>query len=70
LQPLVENAIRHGIAPRRGPGQVQVRVELGGDRLAIEVLDDGVGSLPDLSRGSGWATFASGSPGCTAAPPR
>ena len=43
LQPLVENAIRHGIAPRRGPGRVWVRVARSGDRLAVEVRDDGVG---------------------------
>ncbi|MFY2563432.1 sensor histidine kinase [Corallococcus terminator] len=43
LQPLVENAIRHGIAPRRGPGRVWVRVHRDGERLALEVGDDGVG---------------------------
>ncbi|QSQ28549.1 histidine kinase [Pyxidicoccus parkwayensis] len=43
LQPLVENAIRHGIAPRRGPGRVWVRAALSGERLAVEVRDDGVG---------------------------
>ncbi|MBJ6759183.1 histidine kinase [Myxococcaceae bacterium JPH2] len=43
LQPLVENAIRHGIAPRRGPGRVWVRVQRVGERVALEVRDDGVG---------------------------
>lgn len=43
LQPLVENAIRHGIAPRRGPGRVWVRATRSGERLAVEVRDDGVG---------------------------
>jgi two-component system LytT family sensor kinase len=43
LQPLVENAIRHGIEPRAGTGSVRVRVERDGERLVIEVLDDGVG---------------------------
>ncbi|MFP2927029.1 sensor histidine kinase [Pyxidicoccus sp. 3LG] len=43
LQPLVENAIRHGIAPRRGPGRVQVRATRTGERLSVEVRDDGVG---------------------------
>ena len=41
LQPLVENAILHGVAPRRGPGRVEVRVERHGDRLTIRVEDDG-----------------------------
>ncbi len=43
LQPLVENAIRHGIAPRRGPGRVWVRAVRSGERLSVEVRDDGVG---------------------------
>jgi signal transduction histidine kinase len=43
LQPLVENAILHGIAPKAGPGRVEVlgRVEAG--RLHLEVRDDGPG---------------------------
>lgn len=43
LQPLVENAILHGIAPKSGPGRVEVlgRVESG--RLHLEVRDDGPG---------------------------
>lgn len=43
LQPLVENAIRHGISPRRGPGRVWVRAARSGERLSVEVRDDGVG---------------------------
>ena len=46
LQPLVENAIRHGIAPRRGPGRVWVRAARDGERLSLEVRDDGVGPPP------------------------
>lgn len=48
VQPLVENAVRHGIAPRREGGSVRVSCERTTDALAIEVRDDGVG-LPD-----GW----------------
>jgi hypothetical protein len=49
LQPLVENAILHGIAPKMGPGRVGVtgRVEQG--RLRLEVTDDGLG-LPGNRR--------------------
>jgi hypothetical protein len=43
LQPLVENAIRHGIARRPGPGRVAVRVRQLGGQLVIHVEDDGVG---------------------------
>ena len=47
LQLLVENAIRHGIAPRRGPGSVEVRAERRGGRLHLQVLDDGRGLPPE-----------------------
>jgi two-component system LytT family sensor kinase len=45
LQPLVENAIRHGIAPRIEPGRIAIAATLGkGDgRLHLQVRDDGVG---------------------------
>ena len=50
LQPLVENAIRHGISPRAGAGYVQVTARRLGDRLAISILDDGVGVRARRSR--------------------
>ena len=57
LQPLVENAIRHGISPRAGAGYVQVTARRVGDKLAISILDDGVGVRArrsrERSRGSG-----------------
>jgi two-component sensor histidine kinase len=43
LQPLVENAIRHGITRRTAPGRVDVVARAGADRLHLVVRDDGVG---------------------------
>ncbi|HVV11817.1 sensor histidine kinase [Amycolatopsis sp.] len=48
LEPLVENAIRHGIEPRAGSGTVQVRGEAEGNDCVISVEDDGVGMDPAL----------------------
>ena len=50
LQPLVENAIRHGISPRAGAGYVQVNARRLGDKLSISILDDGVGVRARRSR--------------------
>jgi two-component system LytT family sensor kinase len=41
LQPLAENAIEHGIARQGGPGVVSVRAHVSGDRVIIEVRNDG-----------------------------
>nr|WP_229506890.1 histidine kinase [Pseudoduganella rivuli] len=41
LQPLVENAIRHGIAPLSTPGRLDILVEREGERLLIDVRNDG-----------------------------
>ncbi|MDR1539334.1 MAG: sensor histidine kinase [Clostridiales bacterium] len=43
LQPLVENAVRHGLQPRRGGGLVEVRAHAEDGDLYIAVRDDGVG---------------------------
>lgn len=63
LQPLVENAIRHGIGPRTGPGHVWVRAARDGAVLRLEVRDDGVGvdpsRLSDLEQGVGLSNTRS-----------
>jgi two-component system LytT family sensor kinase len=43
LQPLIENSIKHGLEPRINGGTVTLRSQLNGDRVLIEVADDGVG---------------------------
>jgi anti-sigma regulatory factor (Ser/Thr protein kinase) len=54
LQPLVENAVRHGLEPRPGPGKVAVDARREGGRLILTVCDDGIGFDPGRpARGSG-----------------
>jgi LytS/YehU family sensor histidine kinase len=43
LQPLVENAVRHGIAPRASGGRIDIRARKLKERLEIEIGDDGPG---------------------------
>jgi LytS/YehU family sensor histidine kinase len=43
LQPLVENAVRHGIAPRPGPGRIEISARRENGHLHIQVRDDGAG---------------------------
>ena len=60
VQPLVENAIRHGISRRASGGKVMVSAQRVGNRLEVRVLDDGVG-LP-----VGWTLENSGGVGLSA----
>jgi two-component system sensor histidine kinase YesM len=48
LQPLVENAIQHGIAPLRGTGTIVIRAYADSEHLYLEVEDSGVG--PEAAR--------------------
>ena len=43
LQPLVENAIRHGIGPRRAPGMIRIMSRQVFDELWMEISDNGLG---------------------------
>jgi two-component system LytT family sensor kinase len=50
LQPLVENAVKHGVGAAAGPGEVRVVVEDAGFEARISVEDDGRGMSPEGAR--------------------
>jgi LytS/YehU family sensor histidine kinase len=53
LQPLVENAIKHGVEPREEGGRVIVTARRQGDSLALEVRDNGDGLMGAIREGTG-----------------
>ncbi len=61
-QPLVENAIRHGLASRAAPGTVALTAQMSDGRLELRVLDDGAGLPADWrlenSKGLGLSNTA------------
>ncbi|WP_069465210.1 histidine kinase, partial [Actinacidiphila rubida] len=50
LQPIVENAVRHGLGPKPTPGRVTIRAVDAGAECRISVEDDGVGMDPEEVR--------------------
>ncbi|MED4164111.1 sensor histidine kinase, partial [Halalkalibacterium halodurans] len=48
LQPIVENAIYHGIKERRGPGLITIEAERENDMLIIRIRDNGKGIKPEM----------------------
>lgn len=55
LQPLVENAVRHGIARRVSPGRIEIAVARRGSRVRMSVRDDGPGIDDNAREGVGLA---------------
>ncbi|HZG42002.1 MAG TPA: histidine kinase, partial [Longimicrobium sp.] len=58
IQPLVENAVKHGLRPRGGTGQVRISARRAGGFLEVTVADDGVGpahATPEDGTGTGLA---------------
>jgi LytS/YehU family sensor histidine kinase len=50
LQPIVENSIRHAVAPRAGPGHIRVAARRANGSLRLEVKDSGPGIAPAASK--------------------
>ncbi|MGH9856226.1 MAG: sensor histidine kinase, partial [Acidobacteriota bacterium] len=57
LQPIVENAIRHGIAPRSTPGHIDIQAKRDNGVLALQVRDNGPGMSKSMMKS---ASFRSG----------
>ena len=53
LQPLVENAVRHGVSPRAGAGEIVVRAARDNGSLVLEVRDNGAGIARSAASGQG-----------------
>lgn len=53
LQPVVENSLRHGIAPHAKHGRVQIKSEIVEDALELSVLDNGGGLTEPIKEGIG-----------------
>src|SRR5271169_3657062 len=61
LQPLVENCIKHGLAPKVEGGSIHLRSRVTDTRLIIEVEDDGVGmGAAQLEESSSWSGMGIG----------
>lgn len=55
LQPIVENAVRHGVAARVEGGRVRIAARRAGSNLEVTIEDDGVGLDPNASpKGAGF----------------
>lgn len=53
LQPLVENAIKHGVAEGERGGRIEIEARLDGETLVLRVIDDGAGPARPVVEGVG-----------------
>ena len=62
LQPIVENAVHHGLEVKRGDGQIMIRAYCTQDTFVVRVSDNGVGMEPEqvdeirqrMNQGTAW----------------
>ena len=47
LQPIIENAIYHGIKPKMQKGHIHISANIEGDRLCFKIIDNGIGMTPE-----------------------
>jgi signal transduction histidine kinase len=59
LQPVVENAVRHGLAPQAGVGELAISARQQADRLIVQVQDNGRGTADTAVRGIGLRNLES-----------
>lgn len=59
LQPLVENAVHHGVSRRRGRGRIEIRARRKDGRLILVIRDDGPGPVGPASPGLGLENVSS-----------
>jgi two-component sensor histidine kinase len=53
IQPLIENAVKHGVGAVEGPATVALRARLDGQELSVEVFDNGPGFPPGMTMAAG-----------------
>jgi LytS/YehU family sensor histidine kinase len=59
LQPLVENAIRHGITPNPAPGMISIIAKRERDRIKVVICDNGGGRLRARAKRRTWRQLTS-----------
>jgi two-component system LytT family sensor kinase len=59
LQPVVENALKHGLGPKTGPGHLRISAHAQEAQLCLKVEDDGAGPLRTNPQGVGLANIMS-----------
>ena len=59
LQPIVENAIVHGIIPKQDTGAIKIKLDLDDEMLRITVTDNGIGREAAAAQKEGYAKYKS-----------